>query len=164
MIVRNFKLNKRRRDLFYMHDLFFVSFSSYPLFHEWMSLALKLKVILLCAGLSVVATTNTVMLRAHCLGPHQDNHQERPVAWSFTMLWAPPDPGSVHLHSSHHRVLDSSAKSPAGRRQGQGQVSLSFERTVTDSYFSGRPDMLGLIKHSSAVTAHLHLTFIWLWF
>ena len=107
-----------------------------------------------------LATTNTVMLRAaHCLGPLQDNHQERPVASSFTMLGAPPDPGSVHLHSSHHRVLDSSGLQPSHQdAKGRGR---SYSLSVTDSYFWGRPDMLGLMKHStdiSAVTAHL--TFI----
>ena len=55
----------------------------------------------------------------------------------FTMLLAPPDPGSVHLHSSHRRVLGSSPKSP-GRRQGQGQVSLSLFLWLTRTFFWGQ--------------------------
>ena len=59
----------------------------------------------------------------------------------------------------HHRVLDSSGLEPSHQdAKGRGR---SHSLSVTDSYFWGRPDMLGLMKHStdiSAVTAHL--TFI----
>ena len=54
--------------------------------------------------------------------PRQDNHQERPVAWSFTTLGAPPDPGTCIHHVT--RVLGSSPKSPAAAK-GRGR-SLSI--------------------------------------
>ena len=88
-------------------------FLSYPLFHEWVSLALQLKVILLCAGLMLWLLRIPLCYE---LTARQDNHQERPVAWSFTTLGAPPDPGTC----IHHRVLGSSPKSPAAAK-GRGR-------------------------------------------